>query len=183
MCSAHGQSFRHQCGRVSEREQDGVGHNCRSSGWLRPESLWAITLPHISSEQCSQSLCHHRVYGRHRLTAVLVRLSKEGRSPKKQLWVFIFDWRSILFLTTSSWRLFLAPGEKVTSFFDLVLIIGLSVSGGGEKTMLMRSGVQCPRGSFNCPFVLWPKVYILYLCPATVMTIEIGREGENVETL
>lgn len=111
------------------------------------------------------------------------RLSKEGRSPKKQLWVFIFDWRSILFLTTSSWRLFLAPGEKVTSFFDLVLIIGLSVSGGGEKTMLMRSGVQCPRGSFNCPFVLWPKVYILYLCPATVMTIEIGREGENVETL
>lgn len=66
------------------------------------------------------------------------------------LWMFIlwlFDWRSIPFLKTSCRRLFLASGEEVTSLFDSVFVIGLSVSRGGEKTMLMRSGVQCPRGS------------------------------------
>lgn len=45
--------------------------------------------------------------------------------------------------------LFLGPGEEVTSVFESVLIIGLSVSRGGEKTMLMRSGVQGPRGSVS----------------------------------
>ena len=68
----------------------------------------------------------------------------------------LFDLRSILFLT-SSCGLFLAPGEGVTSVFDSVLLIGLSVSGGGEKTMLMRSGVQCPRGSVSFPLFFGQK--------------------------
>ena len=63
--------------------------------------------------------------------------------------LWLFAWRSTPFLTTSRRRLFLAPGEEVTSLFGSVFIIGLSVSRGGEKTMLMRSRVQCPRGSVS----------------------------------
>lgn len=54
-----------------------------------------------------------------------------------------------LALKTRPSGLFLAPGGEVTSLFESVLIIGLSVSRGGEKTMLMRSGVQGPRGSVS----------------------------------
>lgn len=55
------------------------------------------------------------------------------------------------FLTASRRTLFLAQ-VKVTSLFDSVFIIGLSVSRIGEKTMLMRSRVQCHVGqlAFFC---------------------------------
>lgn len=69
----------------------------------------------------------------------------------------LLGWKSILFLTTSSRKLFLAPGEEVISLFDLVLIIGLSVSESGEKTILMRSGVQSPRGSVSFPLFFGQK--------------------------
>lgn len=75
----------------------------------------------------------------------------------------LFDWRSSLFLTTSSWGLFLAPGEEVTSVFDSVFIIGQSVSRAGKKTMLMRSRVQCPRGSVRFPLFFGQKSAQAYL--------------------
>lgn len=74
--------------------------------------------------------------------------------------VWLFVWRSIL-LTTSSRRLFLAPGEEVTSLFDSVFIIGLSVSGGGEKTMLMRSGFSAHVGHLTSLCSLAKSLYPL----------------------
>lgn len=75
----------------------------------------------------------------------------------------LFDWRSFLFLTTSGCGLFLAPGEEVTSVFDSVFIIGLSVSRGGKKTMLMRSRVQYPRGSVSFPLFFGQQSAQAYL--------------------
>lgn len=84
-------------------------------------------------------------------------------------------------LKTQTSGLFLTPGEEVTSLFESVFIIGLSISRGGEKTMLKRSGGQGPRGLVMCSSVLWPKVYILYACPATLMIAGalagLGRRG------
>ena len=90
-----------------------------------------------------------------------------------------FEWESILFSTSSSRRLFLAPGEEVTSLFDLVFIIGLSVRRGGKKTMLMRSGVQCPRGSVSFPLFFGQEVCIIWPWPATMMTTDWERVWER----
>lgn len=49
------------------------------------------------------------------------------------------------------------------SVFDSVFIIGLSVSRAGKKTMLMRSRVQCPRGSVSFPLFFGQKSARAYL--------------------
>lgn len=71
-------------------------------------------------------------------------------------------------LKTGMPGLLLAPSKEVTSLFEPVLLIGLSVSRGGEKTMLMRSGVQGPCGSVGVlQFFGQQSTYTLHDCPAS----------------
>lgn len=135
----------------------GVGfHACRRFKWLRPESLWEKVQPgvfqHMHPRWCSQIFCHCPDQKPHWQQFLLDWAMQGWKMLRNCLWMFrleFFDWRSCRFLTASHRRLFLAPGEEVTSSFDSLFIIGLTVSGGSEKTMLMRSGVHCPRGSVS----------------------------------